>query len=222
MGTTVNEGGVGYKTLYKTIHDFGIDIKKEHINDWHGINKYQVLNHYLSKYSNKQNKQLEVLKKEIYTNFDNNIKYEYKKLNSIKLIHPNMHNLFKNIKKNNIKICLNTGFNKEIQEHIIKNLKMKSFIDDYISSEDVLKGRPEPYMINYLSNKYNILPSSIIKIGDTKNDILEGFNANCLASVGVISGADNFDTLSEVNPDIILNSVMDIGIVYDNTNIKIF
>ena len=46
-GTTVNEGGIIYKTLYKTIN-FNLDIVDENeIHKWHGINKYEVLDYYL-------------------------------------------------------------------------------------------------------------------------------------------------------------------------------
>ena len=32
-------------------------------------------------------------------------------------------------------------------------------------------------------------PRNVVKIGDTSNDILEGLNANCGLSIGVLSGA---------------------------------
>ena len=50
-GTTVNEKGIVYDTLYSTIKNFGLDIKKEDMSKWYGSNKYEVLNHYLEKSS---------------------------------------------------------------------------------------------------------------------------------------------------------------------------
>ena len=51
-GTTVNEGGIVYNTLYSTMKDFNLDVKKDDIHHWHGKNKYEVLEHFLSaKYS---------------------------------------------------------------------------------------------------------------------------------------------------------------------------
>ena len=49
---------------------------------------------------------------------------------------------------------------------------------------------------------------SVMKFGDTQNDILEGTNANCLASIGVLSGADSKEKLKNANH--ILDTVMDI------------
>ena len=89
---------------------------------------------------------------------------------------------------------------------------MDELIDMYISSEEVKYGRPYPYMIYHLMEKCGIQnPKSVIKFGDTKNDILEGLNAQCLASVGVLSGADEETHLNEGHH--ILDSVMDIKLI---------
>ena len=119
-----------------------------------------------------------------------------------------MPDLFNNLRKNDIKIALNTGYSKEIQENIINKLHMNEFIDGYISSEDVRYGRPYPYMIYKLMEKFEIENSrQVIKIGDTENDILEGKNARCF-TIGVLSGADDKEKLIKSN--YILNSVMNL------------
>ena len=88
---------------------------------------------------------------------------------------------------------------------------MDTFIDDYVSSDDVLNGRPYPDMIRLLMKRNEITnPNEVIKFGDTKNDILEGNNAKCFLSVGVLTGAGDENELSRA--DYILNSVMDIRV----------
>ena len=222
-GTTVNEGGIVYKTLYKTIKEFGIPISEHEIDEWHGANKYEVLTHFLTRHitdSNNNNININNLKKQIHSNFDNNLKLQYSNANNLSLINPDMPRRFNNIRKKGIKICLNTGFNKEIQSIIINKLNMTSFIDDFISSEEVTKSRPHPFMIQTLSKKHNIPLSAIIKFGDSKNDILEGQHSKCMASVGVLSGSDSYETLSKANPDMIIDSVMDIDIDNSFTSIS--
>lgn len=205
-GTTVNEKGIVYDTLYDTIKNFGLNISRSEINNWHGSNKYEVLNHYLNKDNVEVN---ESDKFQLHNNFDNNLKERYFYSSSIDLIDPNIPILFNKIREKDIKIALNTGYSKDIQESIIKKLRMNEFVDDYISSDQVKLGRPKPFMINTLMTQNNIFNSkSVIKFGDTQNDILEGINANCLASIGVLSGADCEKKLS--NSNYILKSVMDI------------
>ena len=205
-GTTINERGIVYDTLYDTIKNFGLNISRSEINKWHGSNKYEVLNHYLNKDNVKVNESIKI---QLHNNFDNNLKERYFYSSSIDLIDPNIPVLFNKINEKDIKIALNTGYSKDIQDSIIKKLRMNEFIDDYISSDQVKLGRPEPFMINKLMEQNNIFESkSVIKFGDTQNDILEGINANCLASIGVLSGADCEKKLS--NSDYILESVMNI------------
>ena len=121
-----------------------------------------------------------------------------------------MPELFNSIRKRDIKIALNTGYSKSVQESIIKKLNMYEFIDDYISSEEVKYGRPYPYMIYKLMEKHEIdNPQKVVKFGDTRNDILEGINARCW-SVGVLSGADGKNKLTEA--DVIIDSGMNINI----------
>lgn len=209
-GTTVNENGIVYKTLLKTLNDYGLNVNKKDIEKWHGSNKYHALEHFLYKSfdQNIKDKDIEIEKNVLNKMFDDNLKSEYFEKSSISLIDESMPDLFNNLRKNDIKIALNTGYSKEIQENIIDKLHMNEFIDGYISSEDVRYGRPYPYMIYKLMEQFEIENSKqVIKIGDTENDILEGKNAKCF-TIGVLSGADDKEKLIKSN--YILNSVMNL------------
>lgn len=208
-GTTVNEKGIVYQTLYDTIKNFGLNISQKEISKWHGSNKYEVLNHYLTNDSNVSLEIRNCLRDQLYSNFDNNLKERYFNSSNLELIDPQLPELFQKIQKKNIKIALNTGYSQEIQESIIRRLNMNEFIDDYISSEQVKIGRPYPYMIYNLMERNKIeCVQSVMKFGDTQNDIYEGTNANCLASVGVLSGADNEEKLKGATH--LLDNVMNI------------
>lgn len=181
-GTTIDEGGIVYKTLYDTIKTYNTDIQENDIKRWYGSNKYEVLDNYV--------KDPVVNKDIIYQTFNDNLKERYFYSDNIKLINNNLPILFNSLRETGIKIALNTGYNRDIQEKIIEKLYMKEFIDDYISSEDVKAGRPKPYMIEALRERNKIeKPKEVLKFGDTENDILEGVNAGCGLSIGVLSGA---------------------------------
>ena len=206
-GTTVNEGGIVYKTLYNTIKEYGIKIDINDIDNFHGINKKEVLKHFIDKDINFRSK--DNVLEDLISNFKSNLRNNYFRNDSISLIHPELPIFFNYLRENNIKIALNTGFPVDIQEEIINKLKMNDFIDDYISSEDVKMGRPHPYMINELMKRNNIKnPNEVIKIGDSTNDILEGKNAKCYKSIGVLSGAENSEKLSKIGADLVLNNII--------------
>lgn len=210
-GTTVNERGLVYKTLYSTIKNFNLDINNEdEINKWQGANKYEVLDHYLKK-THKNPKYFTELQPKLHKIFNNNLIENYSDPNNLSLINDGIPDLFNTFRETNIKIFLNTGYSKEVQESIIESLNMKDFIDDYISSDLVQRGRPHPDMIYKLMTNNNIrYTKQIIKFGDTINDIREGINANCCKSVGVLSGAGDKKTLQKAGASRVINSVMDI------------
>jgi len=205
-GTTVNEGGIVYKTLVQTIKRYGLEIGDNEIKYWYGVNKTEVLKYFLNRSGEDDTKLPEML-----TDFKTNLKKNYFEDKTIALIHPKLPELFKTLRKRGIKIALNSGFSVDIQEALIENLGMRSFIDGYISSESVPQGRPEPYMIQELMKRFNIDdPNQVIKLGDSVNDILEGKNAGCFKSIGVLSGAERKQNLLDAGADMILNSVMDL------------
>ena len=211
-GTTVNEHGIVYETLYTTMNNYGLSVSRNDIQKWHGANKYEVLNNYLDKKYSGDDIISKNIRQQLHTNFDRNLKDRYFSNSDVTLINNKLPELLNSLREKNIKIALNTGYSKEIQGAIINKLRMDEFIDMYISAEEVKYGRPYPYMIYHLMEKCGIQnPKSVIKFGDTKNDILEGLNAQCLASVGVLSGADEETELNEGHH--ILDSVMDIKLI---------
>tara|TARA_B100002052_G_scaffold43938_1_gene36662 strand:- start:13684 stop:14271 length:588 start_codon:yes stop_codon:yes gene_type:complete len=194
------------------MNNYGLSVSRDDIQKWHGANKYEVLNKYLGKKYSGDDIISKNIRQQLYTNFDKNLKDRYFSNSDVTLINNKLPELLNSLREKNIKIALNTGYSKEIQGAIINKLRMDEFIDMYISSEEVKYGRPYPYMIYHLMEKCGIQnPKSVIKFGDTKNDILEGLNAQCLASVGVLSGADQETHLNAGHH--ILDSVMDIKLI---------
>jgi len=210
-GTTVNEGGVVYQTLFDVIKGNGIKIEREEMINFGGVDKLQVIKYFVNnRYSGNTEEKINT----VYSDFNKMIVERYFSNDTmIDLIHPNLPILFQKLRFNGIKIGLNTGYPIDIQERILHKLNMKPFIDGYTSSDVVGHGRPYPYMIFNLMEKFNITdPQEVIKVGDTKNDILEGKNAGCLMSVGVLSGAANKEDFIEENADMILENINNIKI----------
>ena len=203
-GTIINEHGLVYKTLFNTLKKIGVN---EDIKKWYGLEKRSVINTMVDKYGpygdNRQ------LKKTIYLDFQNNLHDAYfGKKSKLSLMHPNIPNYFNDLREKNIIVTLNTGYNREFQKKIIDHFDMESYIDDYISSEDVPFGRPEPFMIYKLMKQNNIgFSKDVIKVGDTKVDMLEGKSAECGMIVGVLSGADEKEELEKYSTHIIDNIV---------------
>ena len=206
-GTTIQEKGIVYNSLYKTIKLIHPNLQKNDIKQFGGAKKREVIKYFVTKL--KMNSP-EVVINNLDSEFNYFLKKEYQENPSVQLIHPNLPSFFNSLRDQDIKICLNTGYNKEIQKLLIDKFNMTDFIDDYISSEEVDFGRPYPYMIHALMKRNNIFTiNHVIKIGDTEMDIKEGKNASC-RTVGVLSGAHTKEQLEQQRPDFIVDNIMDI------------
>ena len=175
-----------------------------------GLNKYEVLNKYLTikeGYCKQcRNNNLEKLKINVHKTFEGNLKLEYFYSDKLSLMDEQLPELFNKARYKGIK-ALNTD-TLDIQKEIINKLHMNEFIDSYISSEDVPYSRPYPYMIFNLMEKYKIQSTQhVIKVGDTTNDILEGLNAGCYKSIGVLTGAENKEDLINAGANIVVDNV---------------
>ena len=123
------------------------------------------------------------------------------------------------MKERNIKVVLNTGYNRKTAESLIVKLgwEESNQFDLLITASDVDNNRPWPDMILLAMSKLNILdPKKVLKVGDSTVDIQEGQNAECLLSIGITSGAHTREQLREADPDFIINNVSELIGIIDN------
>jgi phosphonatase-like hydrolase len=157
--------------------------------------------------------------KEIYNYFINKLSLNYKAL-EIKAL-PNVERVFKELMQQNIKVVLNTGYNRETAEYLVDKLGWKSSLDFdlLVTASDVKQNRPHPDMILFAMEELNINdPSTVIKIGDSAIDIIEGKNAGCRLNIGITTGAQTQEQLSEANPDFIIDDIYRIIEIIDTGN----
>ncbi|VVU95740.1 Haloacid dehalogenase-like hydrolase [seawater metagenome] len=210
-GTVINEGGIVYDSIHKALQLCGLKVQREEINNWHGIYKKQVIEHFVKREGiSEEEKKVE----EVNDKLNSLLKEQYfSEDSSISLIKPNVLEYFSYLRSNNIKIALNTGYPKDLQELLIDRFDLKDHIDEYISSDEVSQGRPYPFMIHNLMHKLNIQSvKEVIKVGDSLMDIKEGKNAGCNKSIGVLSGASCRKDLQDIGADDIIEDITQLQI----------
>ena len=156
------------------------------------------------------------IKNYCYDEFDVKLDDAYfGKQSRIALIDPELPNFFQRLRFNGVKIALNTGYERNFQQKIINHFNMNEYIDDFISSADVRMGRPFPYMIHRIMERNDIISvKHVAKVGDTKNDILEGKNAGCGITIAVQTGAGT--TKDFLEADMIVDKITNIDMVVDD------
>lgn len=92
---------------------------------------------------------------------------------------PGIPEFMQEMKKQGIKVGSTTGYVAGMMEKLIPESAKQGFSpDSIVSSSEVPKGRPAPYMCYLNAVKMDVFPfSQMVKIGDTVADIGEGLNA---------------------------------------------
>ncbi len=214
-GTTINEDNVVYKTLQKAINNRGFDVSLEAVlAEGAGKEKVEAIKSILKVYtSNSDDK----LADEIYQDFLPSLSSAYEHLHV--LPQANATELFGFLRQRKIKVVLNTGYDADTAESLVKKLGWKKGIefDSLISSSDVENNRPDPEMIELAMDIYGVHnPKEVIKVGDSIIDIEEGQRAKCLLSIGITTGAHSFQQLQSANPDYIISNLMELVAIIDS------
>lgn len=215
-GTTVNEDNVVYKTLQKSINLSGFDFSLYQVMEQGaGREKLQAVKSILKAYAHIENNELA---DEIYQNFIVLLAEAYRNLHV--LPQPDAVDLFQHLKRENILVVLNTGYNRETALGLIEKLgweKGKEF-DELVTATDVKANRPEPDMIWLAMEKFEIAdPGEVLKVGDSIIDIEEGRNAGCRLSIGITTGAHTFKQLQMASPDYIINNLLELIPIISST-----
>ena len=214
-GTTVDEDNVVYKTLQDAIVHYSYPVSLDQVLEFGaGKEKLQAIIDILENTGFKVSPENIDL---IFAYFIDKLAKNYDTLDVKPL--PDVERTFKHLKERNIKVVLNTGYNRKTAESLIVKLgwEESNQFDLLITASDVNNNRPRPDMILLAMSKLNILdPKKVLKVGDSTVDIQEGQNAECLLSIGITSGAHTREQLREADPDFIINNVSELIGIIDN------
>ncbi|SDS53572.1 phosphonatase-like hydrolase [Mucilaginibacter mallensis] len=208
-GTTVDEDNIVYKTLQKAINEAGFDISLNQVlAEGAGKEKLQAIKSILSVYADNHDMELA---NGIFKAFLIKLAKAYE----INPVYPQPHaaELFEELKKRNILVVLNTGYDRATAQSLIEKLGWQegTHFDGLITATDVSKNRPDPDMIELAMKRFNITaPSSVVKVGDSIIDIEEGRNAHCGLSIGITTGAHTPEQLASAHPDNVINDLMEL------------
>ncbi|RYF19454.1 MAG: HAD family hydrolase [Flavobacteriales bacterium] len=208
-GTTINEDNLVYKTLLKAINNAGFGFSlAQALAQGAGKEKKHAIRSILKAYANLED---EALVEGIYQEFIVALTTIYNEADI--LPQPNVLELFAELKKRNVFAVLNTGYDRNTATAIIEKLGWKVGVefDGLVTASDVPRNRPDPDMIEFAMQQFDIKDSaSVVKVGDSTIDIEEGKNAGCALSIGITTGAHNSTQLQAADPDYIINDLMEI------------
>lgn len=217
-GTTVQDKGVVNKAFADAFSFVGLtDIDPVEIDEIMGYRKQDaiaiILDRHLVDY---EGNRADIIAN-IYELFTNTLIKQYRSDAEVKAL-PFAEQAFSLLDEKGIKVCLNTGFGREITDVLLDRLGWVGHphIHAVICSDEVQEGRPHPYMIGELMKRFEITDSTaVIKIGDTTVDIEEGRNAGCGLVISVTTGAQDRETLAALDPDFVIDSLQELPAIIE-------
>jgi phosphonatase-like hydrolase len=197
-GTTIQDKDNVHAALQKAFEIEGIPVSRDEANQVMGYPKPVAIRELL-----RQKLQDETFKDDFYishihTNFLQEM-ISFYETNSEVQEKEGVQETFVTLRKNNIKIAIDTGFDRSIAAAILNRVGWvsKGLIDVSITSDEVANGRPYPDMIlraMQLTGVTNV--EEVAKVGDTASDLQEGYAAGCKYVIGVTTGAFTREALS--------------------------
>ena len=206
-GTTVDENNVVYKTLHAAIVNAGIPVSLDDVL-LHGAGKekLQAIKDVLASQGHETTHA-----QEIYDYFINALENAYQNLEVTPC--SNAETVFALLKKQEIKVVLNTGYNRATATGLLSKLNWSEGedIDLLVTASDVSHNRPAPDMIDYAIKHFAITdPTTVIKVGDSAIDIEEGKNAGCGKTFGVTTGAQTREQIQVADPTAVVDDLLEI------------
>ena len=134
---------------------------------------------------------------------------------------PGVAELFYELSSKEIKIGLVTSSHARTLNAKLLPLKHKGLdelIDEVISMDDVPKIKPAPDPLVECARRMSVNREKTVYIGDAYVDLRAGKLAGML-TVGVLTGMDDYETLKNEEPDLIVDSILDLRNTF-NQNVR--
>lgn len=206
-GTTIIDKNEVLDCFYDTLLVTGIKREKDYINTMMGWSKIEVFRTIWTQEFGDYTTKTELQAQDSFKVFKKILEEYYAEHEMSPTV--GCLDTFSYLKNNNVKIALNTGFYRQVTDILLNkmNWKIGRDIDFSITSDEVPQGRPKPYMIQKIMQKFDIEnPKLVFKIGDTPSDLQEGRAAGCWA-FGVTNGSHTRTELQQFDNDGLFDSL---------------
>ena len=207
MGTTIEDDGQVTAAFKSALEHSGVAAAEEEIRERMGASKKAVIRFFVKRHHEPESSNLEETIEHIHSDFNRSLDeyYAERRARPIEGVEETLSWLH----ERRIKVALTTGFDRVVTDAVLHAVGWHDdVIDASVCNDDVLQGRPAPFMIFRAMELTGITEvNQVIVAGDTVQDLQAGTNAGARATVGVLTGACNVEQLGEVRHTHILPSL---------------
>ena len=207
-GTTVDEGGIVYRTVQRALRRGGYDFTCDEVLTAAGKSKFAAIKQLLGLRMETVDP---ALAQKIHADFRELILTTYEREGVSE--QPAAAQVFQTLHENGTRVVLNTGYDRRTADTLLESLGWRGndTIDLTVTSDDVARGRPSPDMIHEaMSHCGQEDPRGVAKVGDSEADIEEGLAAGCSMVVGVTTGAHTRKQLQAAGATHVIDSLIEL------------
>ena len=201
-GTTVCDSGQVVTAFADTLRKYELEFTADQLRRVRGSSKRQAVLEFIPAGPDR-----DLFAEEVYVSFRDRLAQIYE-TDGIEPI-DGAEQVIRELRAKGVSVALNTGFDREITDLLLRSLNWdEGIVDAVVCADDVSQGRPAPYLIfRAMELTGTINPNYVVNVGDTKMDLEAGYNARVRLNVGVLSGAHDRETLEQAPHTHILSSI---------------
>ncbi len=186
-GTVVEDRDEVNRCLREALENAGVPVSRNQVNAVMGLAKPEAIERLLDGAGRAADAEAVSA---IHDDFVSRMLADYRTSAEVREV-PGTSQLFRDLRRAGIAVALDTGFSRQILDILLERLgwQEQGLISVSIASDEVLRGRPHPDMIQSLMKQCQVVnPRRIAKVGDAVADLLEGTQAGCSRVIGVCWG----------------------------------
>ena len=205
-GTIIEDRGDIPALLHSALAHHGIEVTAAEIAQVRGASKREVVRKFVEQKSPAQADR-DKLASEIYQEFSRQLSDVYRSVPPI----AGAEETFRKLARAGYQLATSTGFDRDITTQIFRRLKWEHYFVASMTSDDVVLGRPAPYMLFHAMEAARVENvAEVMAVGDTPLDLQAANNAALHGVVGVLTGAGTAETLAREPHTHILPSVAEL------------
>jgi phosphonatase-like hydrolase len=217
-GTTVTDGGVMAGALSGALRRHDIDFTDDDILSMRGAAKSAAFKALLERKLGVAGSELTQRAEELHSTFRELLSQGF--ANGPAEAIPGAESTFLWLRERGALIGAVTAMEKDVSDGLVARLGWdRGVLDCKVASDEVLRGRPAPYMIFLAMMRAGVVDvRRVAVVGDTPLDLQSGANAGAGWIIGVLGGVHGLNTLGATPHTHLLPSVADLPKVFEELN----
>lgn len=208
-GTILKDEGHMVRAVEMALRQNDIPLDEDDLREWRGAAKHEVIRQCVQRNIGRSVGPDDASVSRIYDDFTRMLEHEFDTRPAVAV--PGADRTLEWIRERGIMIGATTGYHRTLSDILLRRAGWLDKFHTTVCSDEVVAGRPAPYMIFHAMETTRVLSvSEVMIVGDTPLDLQAGANAGVRGIVGVLTGIHGRERLEREPQTHILPSVAEL------------